>query len=125
MTSNRPYLLRALNEWILDNGLTPHLLVDADVAGVQVPEGHVEDGKVVLNISPTAVRNLLMGDELVEFHGRFGGTPYHVLIPVHAVIAIYARENGEGMVLPRAASPGGDDDPDPPSKAQPALRIVK
>ena len=125
MTSNRPYLLRALNEWILDNGLTPHVLVDAQCAGVQVPETHVEDGKIVLNISPTAVRNLVLGDEQLEFHGRFGGTPYQVVIPVKAVIAVYARENGEGMVLPRTAPEGGDDDPDRPSKAQPALRIVK
>lgn len=124
MTSNRPYLLRALNDWILDNGLTPHLLVDALYPGVQVPEGHVEDGRIVLNIAPAAVRNLSLGDEVLEFHGRFGGTPCHVMLPVQSVIAIYARENGEGMAFPRDTPPEGGDDPDPPSR-QPTLRVVK
>ena len=108
MTSNRPYLLRALYEWIVDNGLTPHVLVDAVQPGVRVPAHAVKDGRIVLNIAERAVGGLRMDNETLRFSARFGGVSQSVLVPMHAVIAIYARENGQGMALPddpRPASP--------------------
>ena len=99
MTSNRPYLLRALYEWITDNDLTPHILVDAEVDGVNVPEHVVQQGKVVLNISPVAVRELEMGNDWLVFTSRFSGKSHLIHIPVSAVIAVYARENGQGMMF--------------------------
>lgn len=100
ITSRRPYLIRALNEWILDNDLTPHLLVAADAHGVDVPSQFVSDeGKITVNISPSAVRDLVMDNELVSFSARFSGKPYTVSMPPGAVLAIYARENGEGMLF--------------------------
>jgi len=144
MTSHRPYLLRALNEWIADNGMTPHLLVDATQAGVQVPASAVKEGKVVLNIAERAVVRLLIDNEAVSFTARFGGVSYPVYVPVSAVLAIYSRETGQGMALPDdvAHDPdaGGDDDDLPPSpddtppdddapppagKRPPFLRVVK
>lgn len=100
MTSKRPYLLRAIKEWILDNGNTPHLLVNAVAEGVQVPVQYVQDGKIVLNISPHAVKELEISNELVSFNARFGGQPVSVRIPVRSVLAIYAKENGMGIVFP-------------------------
>jgi stringent starvation protein B len=99
MTSRRPYLIRAFNEWILDNGLTPYLSVNADYSGVEVPRDYVVDGQIVLNISPSSVRNLELGLEYVLFDARFSGRSYQIVIPVKAVLAIYARENGEGMAF--------------------------
>ena len=98
MTSSRPYLVRAFNEWILDNDCTPYIVVDAGVQGVQVPAEHVANGQIVLNISPGAVRGLVIGNSALEFSARFGGVPMQVFIPLQAVMAIYAKENGEGMV---------------------------
>ena len=100
MTSNRPYLIRALYEWLLDNDLTPHLLVDAEYEGVVVPGQFVEDGRIVLNVNPSAVINLQMTNELISFNARFGGRETDVLIPPLAVLGIYARENGRGMLFP-------------------------
>lgn len=100
MTSQRPYLLRALWEWIGDNGMTTHLLVDADFGGVVVPPHTVKDGKVVLNIADRAVAHLQMGNEEIAFSARFGGVTHAVIVPVGAVLAIYARETGQGMALP-------------------------
>lgn len=100
MTSQRPYLIRALWEWIADNGMTPHLLVDANVEGVRVPPSTVNDGKVVLNIAERAVAHLQMGNEDIAFSARFGGVTHAVIVPVDAVLAIYARETGQGMALP-------------------------
>lgn len=100
MTSNRPYLLRAFNEWILDNHLTPYLLVNAEYDGIEVPAGYAENGKVVLNISPTAVRGFSISNEAVSFNARFGGISCFINIPVNAVQAIYAKENGMGMIFP-------------------------
>jgi len=111
MTSVKPYFIKALHEWISDNGLTPLIVVDAGYEGVRVPDGVVEDGKVVLNISYDASQNLVMDDELVTFNARFSGTSHAIIIPMEAVSAIYARENGKGMMFdvePMAAS----DDPD-------------
>ena len=113
MTSYRPYLLRALTEWINDNGMTPHILVDAGVPGVRVPPGVVREGKVVLNIADRAVVGLLMDNEWIGFTARFGGVSQAVSVPVGAVLAVYARETGQGMVLPEEAmgTPPPDDAP--------------
>ena len=99
MTSNRPYLLRAVHEWICDNGLTPHIVVDAGKPGVQVPPQAVSEGRVVLNLAPRAVAHLEIGNDAITFMARFGGVSQSVNVPVAAVQAIYARENGQGMLL--------------------------
>ncbi|HEX5664926.1 MAG TPA: ClpXP protease specificity-enhancing factor [Xanthomonadaceae bacterium] len=145
MTSHRPYLLRALWEWIADNGMTPHLLVDARQPGVRVPAHTVKDGKVVLNIADRAVAKLEMGNDMVSFSARFAGVSQSVQVPVTAILAIYARETGQGMALPEemgasqtasapeggdpeASEPGDngpdDDTPQPPKRGA-HLRIVK
>ncbi|MUV15539.1 ClpXP protease specificity-enhancing factor [Noviluteimonas gilva] len=119
MTSHRPYLLRALNEWIADNGMTPHLLVDATRSGVQVPPQAVSDGKVVLNIAERAVARLLIDNDAVTFTARFGGVSHPVIVPIHAVLAIYARETGQGMALPDDPSGPHDEPTPPPTDATP------
>ena len=142
MNSSRPYLVRALYEWIVDNDCTPHLLVNAEHAGVQVPAGYANDGQIVLNVSPSAVRHLHMDNEAVSFEGRFGGVAHSLYIPSAAVMAIYARENGQGMVFD-LEPPVSDDDPgpeddgpsggEPPSSGgdpsrpsgRPSLKVVK
>ena len=98
-TSSRPYLLRAIYEWLLDNNLTPHIVIAVDMPGVEVPSSHVEKGQLVLNISPDACRDLLLGDEELTFSARFNGTPRQIRSPIDAVMAIYARENNLGMVF--------------------------
>lgn len=108
MTSSKPYLLRALYEWILDNDFTPHLIADAEAAEVDVPPQAIQEGRVVLNISPTATGNLLMENDAVSFKARFSGVSRDIWLPMHAILAIYARENGQGMMFA-----GGDDDDDP------------
>lgn len=132
MTSNRPYLIRALYDWILDNGFTPHLLVDASVAGVVVPGQFVQDGKIVLNLTPSAVRNLALGNEEIRFGARFGGVAMEVRVPPLAVLGIYARENGRGMLFPDEAEPqeegrNADAEPDPPKspRERPSLKVIK
>ncbi len=140
MTSYRPYLLRALTEWINDNGMTPHILVDASVPGVQVPPGVVREGKVVLNIAERAVVGLHMDNDWIGFTARFGGVSQPVHVPVGAVVAVYARETGQGMVLPEDSGlpPDSPDDHDgppsdgppsppdaPPPGKRPHLRVVK
>ncbi|MGI9333272.1 MAG: ClpXP protease specificity-enhancing factor [Gammaproteobacteria bacterium] len=102
MTPSRPYLLRAVYDWIVDNGLTPQILVDAEHEHVAVPKQYVNDGRIVLNLSPSAVRNLVMGNDAVSFSARFGGQPFQVSIPTQAVRAVVARENGVGMSFPEA-----------------------
>ena len=99
MGPNRPYLLRAFYEWLRDNECTPHLVVNATLAGVQVPVEHIKDGQIVLNIAPHSVGNFEMGNERVTFSARFGGKPHQLIIPMAAVIAIYARENGAGTMF--------------------------
>lgn len=94
---SRPYLLRALYEWVLDNDMTPHIVVDATLPGVQVPEQYVQDGQITLNISPSAVQGLMIEDQGVGFSARFGGVPMNVYVPMLAVMAIFTRENGMGM----------------------------
>lgn len=99
ITPNRPYLLRAYYEWLMDNHLTPHVVVDAFVPGTQVPQQFVKDGQIVLNIATGAVVNLQMNNDAVEFSARFGGVPQQVYLPMASIIAIYARENGAGTVF--------------------------
>jgi stringent starvation protein B len=144
MSSNRPYLLRALYEWINDNHLTPYILVDARQPGVQVPPSTVKDGKVVLNIAMRAVEALDLGNESLSFKARFSGVSQFLVVPVPAVIAIYAQETGQGMMLPpdetgaasldaetSEGSDRQDEDPDvdPPKPPDPGkgpfLRVVK
>src|SRR5690606_3468362 len=108
MTKKRPYLLRAMHEWILDNDMTPHIVVDAAHHGLVAPAGHAVDGKLVLNVSPSATRGLVLGNELLAFEARFSGVSQRVEIPVDAVLGIYARENGHGMMF-------ADEEPQPPS----------
>lgn len=128
MTSSRPYLLRALYTWIVDNGLTPHLLADAIAAGVQVPQQHVKEGRIVLNIAPHAVHGLQLGNERIEFSARFGGVATGVVLPVSAVLGIYAAENGQGMVFNAEESsppPRPHGAPSPaPAASKPKLKLV-
>lgn len=127
MTSNRPYLLRALYEWISENQMTPHILVDAAIDGVDVPEQAVQKGKVILNIDRAAVHDLEMANEWLSFNARFSGRRYEVKVPLEAVLAIYAKENGQGMMFaqeegnmpPTGLGPG---DSEPP---KPHLKLVK
>ena len=99
MSPNRPYIIRALYEWITDNQLTAHVLINAHVEGVEVPERSIQKGKVVLNIDPGAVDNLELGNDWLNFNTRFAGVKEAIRIPVEAVIAVYARENGQGMMF--------------------------
>ena len=125
MNTSRPYLVRAIHEWILDNNMTPHLLVDMEGAGVDVPAQQGQNGKIVLNISPQAVEGLMLGNDAIGFRARFGGIATDVYVPIDSVLAIYAKENGRGMVF-------NDDDGDPepdgagsrPGK-RPELKLVK
>ena len=134
----RPYLLRALYDWIVDSELTPYLLVTVDDPTVQVPQEYVSDGKIVLNVSPMAVRDLDLGQEAVAFSGRFGGRPFPIHIPMNSIQAIYAKETGEGMMFeaeniePEPDPPrGGPQPPEsgPPEPASPSsgghLKVVK
>ena len=99
LTPRRPYLLRAFYDWLLDNQLTPHLVVDVTLPGVLVPMEYARDGQIVLNIAPRAVGNLELANDEVRFNARFGGVPRNVSVPLAAVLAIYARENGAGTML--------------------------
>ena len=125
MSSNRPYLLRAMFEWINDNGLTPYLLVDATAPGVSVPPASIKDGRVVLSIAARAVAQLDIGTERVTFLARFNGVSHSIDVPVASVLAIYAQENGQGMMFPAENSP----EPEPPVPEEevkrPRLRVVK
>jgi stringent starvation protein B len=127
MTSSRPYLIRALYDWIIDNAMTPHLLVDAEFPGCEVPRQYVDEGRIVFNVNPSAVNALTLGNEYVMFDARFAGTPMTVTIPVMAVLAIYARENGRGMVFNEEETGETPPEPDEPSPkpARPSLRVVK
>jgi stringent starvation protein B len=130
MNPLKPYLVRAIYDWIVDNQCTPYLLVDADAHGVVVPRQYVQDGKIVLNLRPQAVQGLSLGNQEVEFGARFGGTPMQITVPMRAVLAIYAQENGKGMIFDEE----GDDDTPPPAdsapeaptaKKKPVLKVVK
>jgi len=127
MTSSRPYLIRALYQWIVDNGVTPYILVDAAAEGVAVPAQYIQDNKIVLNIAPMAVRSLTLGDGEITFNARFSGKSTDIYVPTEAVLAIYARENGQGMMFtdePHNPEPPDGDGPDD-SPDKPRLRVVK
>lgn len=138
MISNRPYLIRALYEWIVDNNLTPHMLVDTAHESVEVPRAFVENGRIILNVSPEATHSLVLGNDAITFNARFSGSAMDVHVPVSSVLAIYARENGQGMMFgeqddtPPDPSPTKNTDatspstPQPPSETKrPNLKIVK
>lgn len=134
LKGTRPYLVRALNEWILDQGWTPYLLVNAQWPQVQVPEAFVEDGRIVLNINPSAVRELQLNNHEVTFSARFAGSPQWVQVPIGAVLGIYARENGEGLFFDEDeytpdSAPADEMKaaglPKKETKPRPSLRVVK
>lgn len=130
MNSSRPYMIRAIYDWILDNRCTPYLLVNALAEGVRVPDQYVENGQIVLNISETAVVNLQIENTQVSFGGRFGGVAQEVWVPIGAVLAIYARENGQGMLFdmdedtPPPEGGGSPEDGDDAPR-RPSLKVVK
>jgi len=126
MTSNRPYILRALHEWIIDNGMTPYVLINAEIPEVSVPEEYVQDGRVVLNVSPSAVKDLVMGNDFVTFSARFSGSPSAVVLPLRAILAIYAKENGKGMIFPEEEGEDGEEttQASTPEK-KPFLKVIK
>ena len=132
----RPYLIRAIREWVMDNGLTPQLLVDAGVDGIAIPEGHVQDGKIVLNVHTQAVKALELGNELITFSARFGGTSHVINLPIQSVLAVFARENGQGIFFQgeemqhQMEQSGGDRaEPSPSNQSsgphRPYLRLVE
>ncbi len=106
ITPSRGYLVRALFDWIIDNDLTPHLVVAAEVPGTDVPDAYVKDGQITLNIAPSAVRDLYMDADAVSFNARFGGVPTQIYVPTASILAIFARENGQGMGF--GMEPGAD-----------------
>jgi len=126
MTSLKPYFIRSIYEWIVDNDMTPYLLVNAEHPEAVLPEGFIDDRQMVLNVRPAAVQNLSLGNEDIEFNARFSGRPMHIIAPVSAILAIYAKENGRGMVF----DPDEEEEDTPPPesktiKKRPQLRIVK
>ena len=133
VTSRRPYLLRAMHDWMTDNGQTPHIVVDAGVEGVKVPPQHVKDGRIVLNISLHAAQGLNLGNEAVSFRARFGGVSQDIVVPVAAIVGIYARESGQGMIFGDNDGPVGSQPPTPTPPASPTpagprkshLKVVK
>jgi stringent starvation protein B len=133
-TSTKPYMIRALYEWCVDNGFTPHLMVAVD-SGTRVPMSYVKNGEIVLNINYSATKDLMMGNDAITFSARFNGVSSDIYVPVRAVRGIFARESGQGMFFepePRSAAaqsesvtdPGGDA-PIPPPKGRPSLKVVK
>ena len=130
LSSHRPYLIRAIREWAIDNHLTPQLLVDAELDGVEVPAEFVEEGQIVLNISPQAVDHLEMGNDYISFSARFRGVSRSVLVPVDAVLAVFDREGRQGMSFPSVPEPGDDapaaksEKPAAPRK-KPNLKLVE
>ncbi len=127
MTSLKPYLIRSLYEWIVDNDMTPYLLVNAEHPDAVLPEAFIENNQIVLNVRPAAVQNLLLGDDEVEFNARFSGKPMHVIAPVNAILAVYAQENGQGMVFDPNEEAENDafSENKKPTNKRPQLRIVK
>lgn len=137
MTPSRPYIIRALYEWILDNGFTPHIVVNSLFDGTEVPQEFVNDGQIVLNVSPSAVSGLELSNDSVSFSARFGGVPRNIFVPSMAILGIYARENGQGMMFdseiqtdPDPSSPTKKTEVDStkkksPTENRPSLRIVK
>ena len=124
MTSSKPYLVRALYEWILDNDTTPYILVDTNNDRVVIPPGIANDGKVVLNLAPAAIQNLEMTNEHVSFSARFNGVAEDIYCPIASLMAIYARENGEGMMFPPEDSEAESTDDETKPKG-PTLKVIK
>ncbi len=127
MTSSKPYLVRALYEWILDNDTTPYILVDTSSDQVLIPPGIANDGKVVLNLAPQAIQNLEMTNDHVSFSARFNGVAEDIYCPIASLMAIYARENGEGMMFPteEADTEADSDKPDDDKPRGPTLKVIK
>ena len=135
MTSQKPYLIRAIYEWLQDNNLTPYLLVNTTFDGVQVPHDYINDDKIVLNIAPDAVNNFHADNEWISFSARFAGKPMELFIPIVAVQAIYGKENNEGMFFsdddmppmpPRTTKPASTPPkPKPTERKRPSLKVVK
>lgn len=136
VTSKRPYLIRAMHEWMTDNNLTPFIVIDAAAEGVSIPEQYVADGRVILNVSYSATRNLTVGDDLMSFETRFEGRSRHLDVPTAAILGIYAQESGQGMIFTdeevvpdadKSADAGPDDDSptDGGSSGRPNLKVVK
>ena len=128
-TSRRPYLLRAMYEWISDSGYTPHLIVDAQQTGVEVPTAYVKDGKIVLNLSSSATNHLQLRNDGVEFDARFSGVVHHVRVPIRAILGVYARETGEGMIFSEGEPEAPQPSPEPPAadrtRRRAKLTVVK
>ena len=130
MTPSKPYLIRGLYEWLLDNEMTPYVLVDANAESVMIPKGIATDGKVVLNLAPSAIQQLEMSNEYLSFSARFSGVAQNIYCPMVSVLAIYARENGEGMMFAEDAAQEegrveGDLDKTGKKSKSPGLKIVK
>ncbi len=131
MTSNQPYLLRAFYDWIVDNGLTPYIVVDASQPAVEVPQEFVKDNQIVLNVSPSACVNFQLDTDYLMFQARFGGQPRRLSMPCSAVLAIYARENGAGTVFAPEQTPAATPDVEQPqqappkAKGKPSLKVIK
>jgi stringent starvation protein B len=125
LSRQRPYLLRAMHEWMTDNALTPHVVVDTTVPGVEVPKEHIRENRIVLNVSYAATRALSIGNDHVSFEARFNGVPRNLTIPMDAVLGIYARENGQGMVFSAESEPPPPSDDGPKGDQRPSLRVVK
>lgn len=124
MTSRRPYLIRAIVEWIEDNGWTPHILVSSEHENVVIPPGHAEDGHITLNASLTATSRRVLGNDEIHFSARFGGHPFNISFPPSAVLAVLSRENGQGLVLgpdSERVITDGDDSPDSQGNSEPML----
>ena len=130
MTSSQPYLIRGIYDWVIDNGMTPYLLVNAENEYAMIPRDFVEDGKIVLNINPSAISDLQLGNDYIMFNARFSGKSMEVSIPVIAVLAIYAKENGQGMMFDEnngSIPPPSPPENQPPEKKskKPQLKVVK
>lgn len=127
MTPLKPYLIRSIYEWINDNSLTPHLLVNAEYPGVALPSDFVENGRIVLNIRPAAIQGLSLGNDDIEFNARFSGKPMHIYVPIKAILAIYAKENGKGMIFDPEETEDETPPPEPEIKPpkRPQLKVVK
>lgn len=127
MTSLKPYLIRSIYDWIMDNDLTPYLFVDAENSRAILPQQLIEDGKIVLNIRPQAVQELSLGNSEIFFKARFSGQSMNIIVPISAVLAIYAKENGKGMVFDQEEDISDEPPPTNPTKKsnKPNLRLVK
>lgn len=132
MSALKPYLIRAIYEWIVDNHFTPYLLVNAETEGTIVPRAFVQEGRIVLNLRPEAIQRLVLGNDSIAFNARFSGKPMQVEVPIRAVLALYAQENGRGMIFDEEEEGGdGTTPPTPPEpeapepKKRPVLRVVK